>query len=184
MNEAVVYNDPTRFSTGELQPVQQVPVIKKPSFNRHYGKHDVLDGEYTLKQKILGELLGTMLFVYGVCCSNVFGEFNPKYDLYFGNIPACKIIGSCFMGGVIIYIFGRVSGAHFNPAVSLGLFLRHKLSAMELGLYIIAQIIGGFIGCVLLGLCRRAKFKEMAGNSISDHLIGLGSSLKKQVGVM
>ena len=169
MAEAVIYNnDPTKFSTGALQPVQPVPVIKTPSFNRHYGKHDVLDGEYTLTQKILGELIGTMLFVYGVCCSNVFE-----------NAPECAIIGSCCMGGVIIYIFGRISGAHFNPAVSLALFLRHKLSAMELGLYIIAQIIGGFIGCVLLGLCRRAHFKEMAGNCITAHLISLGNDWKK-----
>ena len=166
MTEA--YNDPTKLSTGALQPVQPVPVIKTASFNRHYGKHDVLDGEYTLTQKILGELIGTMLFVYGVCCSNVFG-----------NETECAIIGSCCMGGVIIYIFGRISGAHFNPAVSLALFLRHKLSAMELGLYIIAQIIGGFIGCVLLGLCRRAHFKEMAGNCITDHLILLGNEYKK-----
>ena len=168
MTEAVIYNDPSKLSTGALQPVQPVPVIKTPSFNRHYGKHDVLDGEYTLTQKILGELIGTMLFVYGVCCSNVFG-----------NATECAIIGSCCMGGVIIYIFGRISGAHFNPAVSLALFLRHKLSAMELGLYIIAQIIGGFIGCVLLGLCRRAHFKEMAGNCITDHLILLGNEYKK-----
>ena len=166
MTEAVIYNDPIKFSTGALKPVQ--PVIKTASFNRHYGKHDVLDGEYTLTQKILGELIGTMLFVYGVCCSNVFG-----------NAPECAIIGSCCMGGVIIYIFGRISGAHFNPAVSLALFLRHKLSAMELGLYIIAQIIGGFIGCVLLGLCRRAHFKEMAGNCITEHLISLGNDWKK-----
>ena len=57
MTEAVIYNDPSKFSTGNLQPVQPVPVIKTPSFNRHYGKHDVLDGEYTLTQKILGELI-------------------------------------------------------------------------------------------------------------------------------
>ena len=178
MTEAVIYNDPNKYSTGALQPVP-VPVIKTPSFNRHYGKHDVLDGEYTLTQKLLGEFLGTMLFVYGVCCSNVFGRYYDEYDLYLGNSPACKIIGSCCMGGVIIYIFGRISGAHFNPAVSLGLFLRHKLSAMELGLYIIAQIIGGFVGCVLLGLCRRAKFQKMAGNSISEHLIDdLGNGKK------
>ena len=178
MTSAVIYNDPTKLSTGVLQPVQPVPVVKTPSFDRRYGKHDVLDGEYTLMQKILGELIGTMLFVYGVCCSNVFGgETTVGYR---GNPTACKIIGSCCMGGVIIYIFGRISGAHFNPAVSLGLFLRHKLTAMELGLYIIAQLVGGFIGCVLLGLCRRAKFKDMAGNCITDHLILLGGGEYKK----
>ena len=156
MTEAIIYNDPIKQSTNALQP----PVhVKKPSFSRLYGKHDVFDGEYHLSQKILAELIGTTLFVYGVCSCNVFGSNTP-----------CKIVGSCFMGGLIIYIFGRVSGAHFNPAVSLALFLRHKLSCKELGLYVIAQIIGGFIGCILLALCRKGKFKELAGNQISPYI--------------
>ena len=160
MTEAVVYNDPRNFSTNVLQiPQQRVPV-KKRSFNRNYGKHDVLDGEYRLSQKILAELLGTTLFVYGVCSCGVF----------YGTNPPCAILGSCCMGGVIIYIFGRISGAHFNPAVSLALFIRHKLTLRELLLYFIVQIIGGFIGCVLLALCRRGKFKEMSGNSIQEYV--------------
>ena len=153
MTEAVIYNDPNSVPSNVL-PQPAVP--KRHTFSRLYGKHDVLDGEYRLSQKIVAELLGTMLFVYGVCACGLFGSD-----------PACSIVGSCFMGGVIIYIFGRVSGAHFNPAVSLALFLRHKLSAMELLLYIIAQIVGGFIGAVLVGLCARAKFKNLAANSIA-----------------
>ena len=153
MTEAVIYNDPSKLSSTALQP----PIVpKRPTFNRFYGKHDVLDGEYRLSQKILAELLGTMLFVYVVCACGVFYHHDA----------ACSLVGSCFMGGVIIYIFGRISGAHFNPAVSLALFLRHKLAAMELLLYIVAQIIGGFIGAVLVGLCGRAKFKELAANEI------------------
>ena len=66
----------------------------------------------------------------------------------------------------MIYIFGRVSGAHFNPAISLALFIRKKLSAMELGLYIAAQIVGSFIACLLFVLVRRGKFEDMAGNEI------------------
>jgi aquaporin Z len=168
MTEAVIYNDPTKFSTSALQPTTQAHVVKK-TFSRLYGKHDVYDGEYNLSQKILAEFLGTALFVYGVCSSNVFNED-----------PVAKILGSCCMGGVIIYIFGRISGAHFNPAVSLGLFLRHKLSSMELGLYILAQILGGFLGCVLLALCRRGKFKEMAGNAIAYYLITTNRNSEKK----
>ena len=146
------------------EAVTNVPVhnhIKKD--NRHYGKHDVLDGEYKLSQKILAELIGTAIFVYGVCSSGVF----------YGSNPACAILGSSCMGGIIIFIFGRVSGAHFNPAVSLALFLRNKLNCLELITYIIAQIIGGIIGVVLLALCRRGKFKELSGNQIPDYLITL-----------
>ena len=165
MTEAVIYNDPTKLSTNVLQP--PVPA-KKTSFSRLYGKHDVFDGEYNLSQKLLAELIGTTLFVYGVCSCGVFGSN-----------PACAVVGSSFMGGIIIFIFGRISGAHFNPAVSLGLFLRHKLSGRELVLYIVSQIIGGFIGCILLALCRRGKFEELSGNQITEYLITTDGGLKK-----
>ena len=66
----------------------------------------------------------------------------------------------------MIYIFGRVSGAHFNPAISLALFIRQKLTAMELGLYIAAQIVGAFIACLLFVLVHRGSFTEFAGNEI------------------
>jgi aquaporin Z len=83
------------------------------------------------------------------------------------------------MGGIIIYIFGRVSGAHFNPAVSLALFLRQKLNCLEFGLYVAAQIVGAFIGCIFLALCRRGKFEEMAANQIQDYLIYTDGGTKK-----
>ena len=166
MAEEGIYNDPTKLSTNVLQP--PVVPVKRPTFSRLYGKHDVFDGEYNLSQKILAELIGTTLFVYGVCSCGVFGSNT-----------ACAIVGSSFMGGVIIYIFGRISGAHFNPAVSLALFLRHKLSCKELVLYIIAQIIGGFIGCIFLALCRRGKFEELSGNKIQDYLIYTDGGTKK-----
>ena len=107
-------------------------IIDLPTvFNRDYGKHDVLDGEYKLYQKVLAELLGTCIFVYGVCACGVFASN-----------PVSNLLGGSFMGGIIIYIFGRVSGAHFNPAVSLALFIRQKLNCLEFGLYVAAQIVG------------------------------------------
>lgn len=158
------------ISTGPLQP--QVPVVAQPakrSYSRIYGRNEVLDGEYKLYQKILGELIGTALFVFGVCSCCVF----------WAGYPLITVIGPASMGGVIIYLFGRVSGAHFNPAVSLALFLRDKLSGLEFGLYVVAQIIGSIIGCILLALCRRGKFKELAGNCIQDYLIYTDDGHKK-----
>ena len=144
-------------------------IIDLPTvFNRDYGKHDVLDGEYKLYQKVLAELLGTCIFVYGVCACGVFASN-----------PVSNLLGGSFMGGIIIYIFGRVSGAHFNPAVSLALFIRQKLNFLEFGLYVAAQIVGAFIGCILLALCRRGKFEEMAANQIQDYLIYTDGGTKK-----
>ena len=163
MAQVIIDQDPNKFSTSALQ------VAKNSSLNRLYGANENLPEQYNLHQKLLAEFIGTGLFVYGVCAA---GDF-------YGELPAMAISGCACMGGVIIYIFGRVSGAHFNPAVSLGLFIRHKLTAMELGLYIVAQLLGGFLGCTLLGLVRRGKFKEMSGNQIASHLIGLGDEYKK-----
>ena len=159
MTDIIIGQDPTKLSTNVLQPPVAVVAPPRKTFSRLYGKHDVLDGEYNLSQKLLAELIGTTLFVYGVCSCGVYGSNT-----------ACSIVGSSFMGGVIIYIFGRISGAHFNPAVSLGLFLRHKLNCQELILYIVMQIIGGFIGCILLALCRRGRFEELAGNQIQHYI--------------
>jgi len=128
-------------------------VMSAKTFNRIYGGHETLGGVYKLHQKIAAEFLATMLFVFGVICSVVYG----------GDFAA---IGVSAIGGVMIYIFGRVSGAHFNPAISLALFIRQKLSALEFGLYVAAQIVGSFIACLLFVLVRRGKFNNFAGNEI------------------
>ena len=128
-------------------------VMSAKTFNRIYGGHETLGGVYKLHQKIAAEFLSTLLFVFGVICSVVYG----------GNFAA---IGVSAIGGVMIYIFGRVSGAHFNPAISLALFIRQKLSALEFGLYVAAQIVGSFIACLLFVLVRRGKFNNFAGNEI------------------
>ena len=134
-----------------------LPKVKSvKSFNRIYGGHDTLDGVYKLHQRIIAEFLATMLFVFGVISSSY---YNPT-------CPALSALGCACIGGIMIYIFGRVSGAHFNPAISLALFLRQKLGAMELGLYIAAQIVGSFIACLLFVLVRRGKFNIMMGTEI------------------
>lgn len=56
-------------------------------------------------------------------------------------------IGLMFM--IMIYLVGPISGAHINPAVSLAMFIRGRLSAIHLGGYVIAQIIGACLVSVL-----------------------------------
>jgi aquaporin Z len=129
-------------------------IMSVKTFNRIYGGHETLGGVYKLHQKIVSEFLATTLFVFGVICCSI----------YASGITA--ILGCSAIGGVMIYIFGRVSGAHFNPAISLALFIRKKLSGSELGLYIAAQIVGAFFACILFVLVHRGSFKEFAGNEI------------------
>ena len=131
-------------------------VMSAKTFNRIYGGHETLGGVYKLHQKLAAECLATTLFVFGVICCSI----------YYVSEPALSTLGCSAIGGVMIYIFGRVSGAHFNPAISLALFIRQKLSAMEFGLYVAAQIVGSFIACLLFVLVRRGKFNMFAGNEI------------------
>src|SRR4029077_9731480 len=58
----------------------------------------------------------------------------------------CNTIPTGAILTVLILAFGPISGAHFNPAVSIALALRGELSALMLGVYIGAQLIGGIVG--------------------------------------
>jgi aquaporin Z len=162
--------EPYNISTAPIQTGPVAHPIAKRSYSRIYGRNEVFDGEYRLYQKLIAEFLGTALFVWGVCSANVF----------FPDVPVISLLGPSFSGGLIIYLFGRVSGAHFNPAVSLALFIRQKLSAMEFLLYVVVQLLGSIFGCVLLGLIRRGKFKMMAGTTMGDYLIYTAGGVEKK----
>ena len=58
-------------------------------------------------------------------------------------------IGSVLM--VMIYAGGHISGGHYNPAVTLGVFLRHRATAAELGGYWVAQVLGGVFAALVTG---------------------------------
>lgn len=162
--------EPYNISTAPIQTGPVAHPIAKRSYSRIYGRNEVYDGEYRLYQKLIAEFLGTALFVWGVCSANVF----------FPDVPVISLLGPSFSGGLIIYLFGRVSGAHFNPAVSLALLIRQKLSGMEFLLYVVAQLLGSIFGCVLLGLIRRGKFKMMAGTTMGDYLIYTAGGVEKK----
>jgi glycerol uptake facilitator-like aquaporin len=57
--------------------------------------------------------------------------------------------------GIIVsmILFYNISGAHFNPSVTIGIFLINKISFIDVIVYIVAQITGGFIGILKLFSC-------------------------------
>jgi glycerol uptake facilitator-like aquaporin len=98
----------------------------------------------SLRQRALAETLGTAFLLATVIGSGIMGE-----RLAGGNIALALLANSLATGAilvVLILIFGPVSGAHFNPAVSIAFALRHELPWRIAGLYILCQIAGAFIG--------------------------------------
>ena len=88
--------------------------------------------------KFIAEMIGTFVFL-GVIIITVSGKSSTVLD----KAEAWIKIGIAL--SVAILLFGKISGGHFNPAVSFMFFLNDSLSKEELALYIVAQLIGSVI---------------------------------------
>ena len=97
-----------------------------------------------MPQRLIAEALGTARLLAIVVGSGIMGE-----QLAGGNVVIALLANSLATGAglfVLIMLFGEVSGAYFNPAVSLVATLRGELSHMHLIVYIMAQAGGAIIG--------------------------------------
>lgn len=109
----------------------------------------------SLAKKLVAELLGTFWLVLGGCGSAVLaanfgGDGNP---LGIGLLGVSLAFGLTVLTGA--YAFGHISGAHFNPAVSFGLWAGGRFPARELIPYVIAQVVGGIAaGFILLQIAK------------------------------
>ncbi len=97
-----------------------------------------------LPQRGVAECLGTAFLLAAVVGSGVMAAKlaggNGALALLCNTLPTGAILT------VLILTFGPVSGAHFNPAVSVAMTLRGELPASTAAIYIAAQLIGGIIG--------------------------------------
>ena len=100
-----------------------------------------------LRAKLFGEMLGTALLLAVVIGSGIMAE-----RLSGGNAAIALLANTlATVGGlyVLIEIFGPISGAHFNPAVSAVMAWRGELSRSDFLLYVIAQLFGAVLGAWL-----------------------------------
>jgi len=101
---------------------------------------------FDLPRRLTAELLGTLILVATVVGSGIMAE-RLTHDV------ALALLGNTLPTGailvVLITVLGPISGAHFNPAVSLVFVLKRELALRDGLLYAIAQIIGGMLGTVL-----------------------------------
>lgn len=98
----------------------------------------------SLGQRLVAEWLGTAFLLAAVVGSGIMAE-----RLAGGNVALALLCNTIPTGAilvVLILIFGPLSGAHFNPAVTLAFASRRELPWGLAGLYIVAQITGGIVG--------------------------------------
>jgi glycerol uptake facilitator-like aquaporin len=100
---------------------------------------------YDLRRRLAAEALGTALLVAAVVGSGIMAESLTK-DTALALL--CNTLATGAILVVLITIFAPISGAHFNPAVSLVFALKRDLPAGETGAYIATQIIGGVLGTI------------------------------------
>ena len=100
-----------------------------------------------MQRRLFAEWLGTLFLLATVVGSGIMAE-----RLAGGNI-AIALLGNTLPTGailvVLITIFGPVSGAHFNPAVTLVFWLRREITFSESSFYILAQVVGGVCGVLI-----------------------------------
>src|SRR5690606_20491086 len=109
-------------------------------------------GRVTMGKRLVAELIGTIWRVLGGCGSAVLaadfgGDGNP---LGIGLLGVSLAFGLTVLTGA--YVCGHVSGAHFRPAVSIGLWAGGRFPARVLLPYVVAQVVGAALAGLVLFL--------------------------------
>jgi MIP family channel proteins len=92
------------------------------------------------KKKYLAEIVGTFILVYAIAsAATVYSDSGQLGVIGIGLVHALVLTA-------IVYAIGYISGAHVNPAVTIGFLVARRLSGREAALYIGSQILGAVIG--------------------------------------
>ena len=104
-------------------------------------------------KKLVAEFIGTLWLVLGGCGSAVLAAAFPELGIGFAGVALAFGLTVLTM----VYALGHISGAHFNPAVSFGLWVGGRFDKKDLLPYIGAQVLGGIAGAGILYLIASGK---------------------------
>ncbi|OBQ55810.1 aquaporin Z [Tamlana sp. s12] len=112
-------------------------------------------------KKLFAEFFGTFWLVFGGCGSAVFAAGFPELGIGFAGVALAFGLTVLTMA----YAVGHISGGHFNPAVSFGLWAGGKFETKDLFGYIIAQVLGGIVaaGALYVIVTGKSDFETIGG---------------------
>src|SRR5690349_12467970 len=135
-------------------------------------------------RRVVAEFFGTLWLVLGGCGAAILAAGFPNLGIGF--------LGVAFAFGLTVltmaYAVGHISGGHFNPAVTLGLWSAGRCATKHVIPYIVAQVIGAIIAAVVLWLIASGKpgwipggFAANGYGDLSPGKYGLGSCFVTEV---
>src|SRR5579864_2346291 len=105
-----------------------------------------MDATYSLPKRCFAEVLGTFWLVFGGCGSAVIAAAFPAVGI--------GLLGVSFAFGLTVltmaYAVGHISGGHFNPAVTVGLWAAGRCANKHVIPYIVAQVVGAIVAAFVL----------------------------------
>jgi MIP family channel proteins len=128
-------------------------------------------------QHLIAEAVGTFLFFFIGCGAVVIGDYPTP------GAGDATLVSIAFAHGlalaVLVSAFGAVSGGHFNPAVTAGVWVAGRIQSVRAVAYIAAQLVGA----VLAGLAIRAVFPESVWGPTHIGLPALGPDISPANGI-
>jgi aquaporin Z len=127
----------------------------------------------TLMKRATAEFIGTFWLVFGGCGSAVLAAKFP--DTGIGFLGVALAFGLTVL--TMVYAFGHISGAHFNPAITIGMYTARRTPAADVAPYIIAQVLGAVAGAGVLYIIASGKpgfslADGFAANGYAEHSPG------------
>jgi aquaporin Z len=137
----------------------------------------------TMVQRLGAEFLGTFWLVFGGCGSAIFAALFLVPNVVAGQSVQAGIgfLGVALAFGLTVvtmaYAVGHVSGAHFNPAVTIGVAVAKRFEWKDVPAYVVTQVAGGLLAGLALWAIARGKpgfsaTGNMAANGYGEHSPG------------
>lgn len=144
---------------GVVLNIKDTDVRQNPPAAKH-SESSIFSFSVPFMQKLLAEVLGTYFLIFAGCAAVVVNLNNDKVV----SLPGISIVWGLVVM-VMVYSVGHISGAHFNPAVTIAFATCKRFPWKQVPAYVFAQVLGSTLASGTLRLIFSGKSDHFAGTS-------------------